>query len=82
MLANLHRRLREHGSFKENGIGFRRPKELRDVVEENVVQYFCDNPHANTGAEVSDLGIRNHFDVWHVFKDNYEYLNVPGKPFC
>ena len=45
MFANLHRRLREHGSFNENMKDFGRPRELRDAVGENVLYYFRDNPH-------------------------------------
>ena len=40
MFANLHRWLREHGSFNENMRGFCRPREIRDAVEEDVLQYF------------------------------------------
>ena len=33
-------RLREHESFNENSKGFGRPRELRDAVEEDVLQYL------------------------------------------
>ena len=48
MIANLHRQLREHESANENRRCFGRPRELRDAVEENLPQYFHDNPHAST----------------------------------
>ena len=41
ILANLHRRLREYERFNENRRGFRRPRELRDAVEEDALHYFC-----------------------------------------
>ena len=63
MLANLLRRLRKHRSFNENRIGLGRPRESRDAVEEDVLQYFCDNPYASTRAATRALGIRNHVDV-------------------
>ena len=50
MFANLHRRLREHGRFNENRKDLGRPGELRDAVEEDVLQYLRDNPHASTRA--------------------------------
>ena len=40
MLANLH------GSFNEKMRGLGRCRELRDAVEEDVMQYFRDNPRA------------------------------------
>ena len=71
MFVNLHRRLGKHGSFNESKGGFSRHKELPDAVQENVLQYFRDNPHANTRAAARDLGIRNHVAVWHVLEDNH-----------
>ena len=38
MFANLNCRLREHGSFNENQRSYGRPRELRDVIEEDVLQ--------------------------------------------
>ena len=68
--ANLHHRLQGHESFNENRRGFRRPRELRDAFDEDVLSYYRDNPHASIRAAARDL-IRNHVDVWHVLKDNH-----------
>ena len=70
MFANLHCRLREHRSFNEKMRSFGPPRKLRDAVEEDVLQYFRNNPHASTRATAHDLRIRNDVDVWHVLKDN------------
>ena len=71
MLANLHRRLRKHGCFNENSRGFGRLRELGGAVEEDLLQYFRDNPHASTRAAECDLKIWNHFNVWHGLKNNH-----------
>ena len=71
MFASIRHRLRERASFNENRKGFGRLRELRDAVEEYVLQYFLNNPHASTRAAANDLGMRNHVDVWHVLEDNH-----------
>ena len=55
--------IKKHGGLYVNRRDFGLPRKLRDVVEEDVLQYFRDNPHASTRAAACDLGIRNHVDV-------------------
>ena len=70
MFTAIHRRLREHGSFRVDRRAYGRPRPMQDVVEDNVLQYFRDRPRASTRAAARDLGIPNHVNVWRVLHRN------------
>jgi hypothetical protein len=73
MFTAIHRRLREHGSFHVDRGAYGRPRPVREVIEDDVLQYFRDRPRASTRAAARDLGIRNHMNVWRVLHGNNLY---------
>lgn len=70
MFASIHRRLCEHGTFSVNRRDVGRPRAVRDVIEEDVLEYFRNRPRSSTRAAARDIGIPNHVDVWNVLHDN------------
>ena len=70
MFTAIHRRLREHGSFTGRMAMAGRPRGVRDIIEEDVLDYFRNRPRSSTRAAARDMGIPNHMDVWRVLHDN------------
>lgn len=69
--TNLHMRLRETGSLRPNQrVNGGRPVHREVVNEEQVVQYFEENPRASTRSASRVLGINNHVDVWRALNNN------------
>ena len=63
MFTSIHRRLREHGSFTGRMAVAGRPRGVRDIIEEDVLDYFRNKPSSSTRAAARDMGIPNHMDV-------------------
>jgi len=70
MFTAIHRRLREHGSFRA---GRREPARHDNDDEATVMQYFRDMPRAGTRAAARALGLPNQMRVWRVLHQNPFY---------
>ena len=70
MFTAIHRRLREHGSFRAGRRDHAPHRLMMDVDEDNVMQYFRDRPRASTRAAARALGLPNHMSGWRVLHQN------------
>ena len=64
MLGYPNQTLFQENQKVSNSLSFPDTDALHDAVEEDLLQYFRDNPRANIRAAARDFGIRSHEDIW------------------
>lgn len=67
---NVTRRLRENGNFVDDRRLNARPRDVRNVIENDVLEYFANNPQASTREAANTLGVSNHMVIWRILKQN------------
>ena len=66
--TNLHRRLRETGSFRVNRLETGRP---RNNHQEEIIQHFEEHPRDSTRSAAQILGISSNALVWRVLHEHH-----------
>ena len=72
--TNLHRRLRDTGSFRVIRMYLGRPCQRIVEIEQRVIDYFENHPLTRTRAAAQHLGLPHHGTVWGILHNHRMHL--------